>query len=172
MTIRELLLVLAFYSTLFVVVVYLTRAGARRILGAVAGGAVFGLVAVLAVVLGNTRGWWRVPVPDSAVFLFLFWLGLVVSCTPDYLILWRIVRRFGRRGLLLAFVVTVIIGPPRDYWIAAMFPKWMTFGPGIVPVLADAAVYALLVIVGYAVMYSVAGPERADALARVPLASG
>lgn len=170
MTFRDLLLILAFYFVLLVVVAYLTRATARRLLGAVAGGAVFASVAVLAVALGNARGWWFVPVPESRLFALLFWLGLVVSCAPDYLILWRIVRRFGRRGLVAFLLVTVILGPPRDYWIAAMFPRWMRFGPGIVPVFADAAVYALLVIVGYAVMYLVAGPDTADPLSRQPAA--
>ena len=166
MTVRDLLLILAFYFVVFVVVTYLTRAKARRILGAVAGAVVFGVVGVLSVALGEARGWWRVPLPDSRGFQFLFWLGLVVSCAPDYLVLWRIVRRFGPRGLAVSLLVVVIIGPPRDYWIAAMFPRWMTFGPGIVPILADAAVYALLVIVGYAVMRLIAGPDLADSLAR------
>ncbi|MDP9267887.1 MAG: hypothetical protein M3P27_06120 [Acidobacteriota bacterium] len=168
MTLRDLLLILAFYFVFFVVVAYLTRARARRILGAVAGGAVFGLVAMLAVALGEARGWWHVPMAGSWQFQLLFWLSLVVSCAPDYLLLWRVVRRFGKRGLAVCLLVIVIIGPPRDYWIAATFPRWMTFAPGIAPILADAAVYALLVLVGYAVMRLVAGPDQADALARQP----
>ena len=166
MTFRDLLLILAFYFVVFLVVAYLTRAKARRILGAVTGAVVFGIVGVLSVALGEARGWWHVPIPDSPGFQFLFWLGLVVSCAPDYLVLWRIVRRFGSRGLWVSFLIVVLIGPPRDYWIAAMFPRWMTFSPGIAPILADAAVYALLVVVGYGVMRLVAGPDQADALAR------
>ena len=57
------------------------------------------------------------------------------------------------------------------YALAATFPAWMTFSPGIAPVLADAAAYALLVVVGYAVMRLVAGPAAADSLAHQPSAS-
>ena len=42
----------------------------------------------------------------------------------------------------------------------------MVFSSGIAPVLADAATYALLVVVGHAVMRMVAGPAEGDALAR------
>jgi hypothetical protein len=42
----------------------------------------------------------------------------------------------------------------------------MTFAPGIAPVLADATVYALLVVVGHAVMRMVVGPAQGDSLAQ------
>ena len=75
----------------------------------------------------------------------------------------------------MCVLASAIIARPRDYAIAGAFPAWMTFSPGIAPVLADAAVYALLVVVGYAVMRLVAGsagyrmvpcPAAADPLAR------
>jgi hypothetical protein len=60
-----------------------------------------------------------------------------------------------------------VIGPPRDYWYAATFPKWMVFAPGVAPILADSAAYILIVVVGHAVMRLVAGDAREDRLARV-----
>lgn len=168
MTTRQILLMIGFYLAAFVAVAYFTRAKVRRILGALAAGAVFGLVALLAVELGEAQDWWRVPKAGSSHFHLLFWLGFAISCAPTYLMLWRVVRRFGGRGLAVCVVVSAIIGPPRDYWIVATFPAWMTFAPGIVPVLADATIYALLVIVGHVVMRIVVGPAQGDSLARRP----
>ena len=77
-----------------------------------------------------------------------------------YLITWRVARRFGWRGLAVFIGAVVVIGPPRDYLIAAMFPEWMVFAPGVAPVLADAATYVCMVALGYAAMRLVAGPAR------------
>jgi hypothetical protein len=81
---------------------------------------------------------------------------------------WRVARRFGWRGLAVVVVILAIIGPPRDYWYMRTFPEWGAYGPGIAPFLAIAVIYALLVPVGHSVMYMVAGPARADLLARRP----
>lgn len=97
-------------------------------------------------------------------FKLLLWLGLAISCAPVYLITWRVARRFGARGLALCVLIAAIIGPPRDYLIAALFPQWMVFSPGLAPVFADAAIYALLVLVGHAVMRLVAGPSGGETL--------
>jgi hypothetical protein len=160
------MLMIGFYLALFVAVAYFTRAKVRRILGALAGGAVFGVVALLGLTLGETQGWWQVPKGGTAHFYLLLWVGFAVSGAPTYLILWRVVRRFGGRGLAVCVVGVAIIGPPRDYWITAMFPAWMTFAPGIAPVLADATIYALLVVLGHAVMRMVVGPAQGDSLAQ------
>jgi hypothetical protein len=50
------------------------------------GAAVFGVVALLAVALGETQGWWRVPKAGSSHFQLLLWLDIAASCTPVYLI--------------------------------------------------------------------------------------
>jgi hypothetical protein len=166
MTTGQIVLMTVFYLIFFVAVAYFTRAKVRRILGALAGGAVFGVVALLGIALGEAQGWWRVPQAGASHFQLLLWLGFTISSGPTYLILWRVVRRFGGRGLAVCVFVSAIIGPPRDYWITAMFPAWMTFAPGVVPVLADATIYALLIIVGHVVMRLVVGPAQADSLAR------
>ena len=168
MTTRDIVLITGFYLAVFGAAAYFTRANMRRILAALAAGAAFGVVGLFGMVLGEAEGWWRVPQAGVSHFHLLIWIGLAVSCVPTYLVLWRIVRRFGGRGLAVCIVVVTIIGPPRDYWIAAMFPKWMTFAPGIAPILADAAIYTLLIIVGHVVMRLVAGPAHADSLARTP----
>ena len=167
MTTSQINLMTALYLAAGVAVAWLTRANVRRIAGALAGGSVFGVVALLGIALGEARGWWRIPKAGSSHFQLLLWLGFAVSCAPVYLITWRVARRFGGRGLAVCVLAVAIIGPPRDYLYAATFPDWMVFSPGIAPVLADAAVYALLVVVGHGVMRLVAGPARGDVLARL-----
>lgn len=158
MTTGQILLMTGLYLAAFVVVAYFTRPSLRRIAGACAGGSVVGVVALLAVALGEAQGWWRIPRGNASYYQFLFWLGFSVSVSPVYLITWRIARRFGGRGLAVCMLVSAIIGPPRDYTFAAVFPEWIVFSPGIAPILAVATVYALLIVVGHAVMRLTAGP--------------
>jgi hypothetical protein len=166
MTISQLMLMTSLYLAAFVGVAYLTRAKVLRIVGALCGGAAFGAVALLAIALGESQGWWRVPKEGSSHFRLLFWLGVVVSCTPVYLITWRVARRFSGRGLAVFALAVAVIGPLRDYQVAAIFPDWIAFSPGIAPILAVATIYALLVVVGHAAMRIVSGPAQRDSFAR------
>ena len=111
-------------------------------------------------------GWWRVPLASTPFQALLLYFGFAISCSPIYLVTWRIARRFGRRGLAIFTGVVTVIGAPRDYLVAAKFPEWMVFSPGIAPILADSVAYLLIVVVGHAVMRLVAGPSAADPLAR------
>jgi hypothetical protein len=129
-------------------VIYFTRASARRVEGALVGGAAAGLLGLGAIALSEALGWWHIPFASTTFFLPLFSIGLAISLTPIYLVTWRLARRFGWRGLAVFIGIVAIIGPPRDYLIAATFPKWMVFAPGVIPVLADAAAYVGMVAVG------------------------
>ena len=165
MTTNQIIIVTCAYMVALVAVIYFTRATSRRVVGALTGGAVVGFMGMGAIVLGNTLGWWRVPIIWTPYFLTLFYLGLSISVTPIYLVTWRVARRFGWRGLAVCLLVVAIIGPPRDYLYAAKYPEWMVFAPGVAPILADAAVYVGIVALGHAVMRLVAGPSRNDRLA-------
>ena len=166
MTRQQIILWACAYLIELVAVIYFTRATARRIIGALAGGAAAGLLGLGAIALCETLGWWRIPFASTPYFLPLFYLGLSISLTPIYLVTWRIARRFGWRGLAVFVCAVGIIGPPRDYLIAATFPKWMVFAPGVAPILADAATYVGMVALGHAVMRLIAGPATEDRLAR------
>lgn len=165
MTTKQMLLWSAGYLVELIVVIYLTRATMPRVRGAVAGAVPAGLFAIGAVVLGESLGWWQVRFASTFHSVPLICFGLL-SMTPIYLLTWRVARRFGWRGLAVCVAVVAIIGPPRDYFIVAMFPEWMVFGPGVMPVLADSAAYVGLIVVGHAVMRLVAGPASADPFAR------
>jgi hypothetical protein len=167
MTTLQLCLFNCFYLAVLVAVAFFTRATARRIVGALAGGTAFGVVALGIIVLGERARWWHMVITWEPYFVTLLLVGFALVAFI-YLITWRIARRFGWRGLTVAVIVAAVIGPPRDYWYMARFPEWGTYGPGIAPVLAVAATYALMVVLGHGVMRLVAGPARADRLARRP----
>ncbi len=164
MTPRQLIVVIFAYLVELVAVVYFTRPTWRRVVGAFAGGAAVGCFGMAAIVLGNALGLWRVPIFWTPYFVALFYLGLAISVTPIYLVTWRLVRRFGRRGLAVFICIVAIIGPPRDYLYAAKYPAWMVFAPGVAPIIADAVAYVGIVAIGHAVMRLVAGDSRADRL--------
>ncbi len=167
MTTQQLHLFNSLYLVLLVVVAVLTRATARRIAGALAGGVAIGVVVLGIIALGEEVGWWHMAITWEPYFLTVLWIGFAL-CAFIYLITWRIARRFGWRGLAVAVIVAAVIGPPRDYWYMARFPEWGAYAPGVAPVLAISATYVLLVVLGHGVMRLVAGPARADRLARRP----
>ena len=166
MTTQEIILWTCAYLIELCAVIYCTRATVRRVVGAFIGGAVAGLLGMGAISLGEAMGWWHIPFASTASFLPLFYVGLAISLTPIYLVTWRLARRFGWRGPAVFIGIVAVIGPPRDYLIAATFPKWMVFAPGVIPVLADAATYVGMVAVGHVTMRFVAGPASEDELAR------
>ena len=161
-----MLIVTFLYGIALAAVVYFTRPKWRRVAGSLFGGAMVGIYGIGAVVLGNELGAWHVPISWTPLFLSLFYLAFSVSAAPIYLVTWRIERRFGWRGILMSLCVVAIIGPPRDYMYAGMFPEWMVFASGIAPVIADAVAYIGIILIGHLVMRLVAGPSGEDRLAR------
>jgi hypothetical protein len=164
MTPLQIIVVTCLYFVALLIVIYFTRATARRISGALVGGAAVGCFGMGAIVFGNAVGLWRVPIVWTPYFLALFYVGLTITVTPIYLVTWRVVRRFGWRGLAVCLGIVAIIGPPRDYLYALKFPEWMVFAPGVAPIIADALAYISIVAIGHAVMRLVAGPSREDRL--------
>jgi hypothetical protein len=168
MTLQQLIVIMCTYLTVLVVVIYFTRPTLSRIGGALAGGAGGGCLLLMVFVLGDVCGLWRASLPSRPRMLMLFYISTVISCTPIYLGTWRIARRFGRRGLTVFLGVMALIAPPRDYLIAARYPGWVVFTPGIAPILADAAAYVGIMVLGHALMRLVAGPSHKDQLAKRP----
>ena len=166
MTTAQLILMNGVYLVVLIAVVYLTRASIRRVAGALAAGVAIGLVALGSLALGEKIGWWQIPMQWTPLLLFLLYSSLVISCAPIYLVIWRVVRRYGWRGLAAFAVAAAIIGPIRDYRVAATFHEWIVFASGVAPILAVAMIYVMIVILGYAVMRLIAGPAHLDRLAQ------
>ena len=166
MTISQILLATLLYAIALAAVVYFTRPTLRRVAGALVGAAAAGGFGIVAVVVGNALQVWRVPISWTPLFLSLFYLAFAVSLAPIYLVTWRLERRFGWKAILISLLVVAIIGPPRDYMYAAIFPEWMVFASGVAPILADAAAYVGIVMIGHIAMCLIAGPSAEDRLAR------
>jgi hypothetical protein len=156
------------YLILLVVVAILTRATARRITGALAGGLAVGVAGLGIIALGERAKWWHLAITWQPYFLALLFVDFAL-CAFVFLITWRIARRYGSRGLTVAATFAAVIGPPRDYWYMSRFPEW-GYAWGVATVLAISAAYVLLGILGHGVMRLVAGPAREDRLARLPWA--
>jgi hypothetical protein len=165
MTTQQLHLFNCAYLAVLVVVVYVTRPTARRFAGALAGGATLGIVCLGAIALCEALGWWQFTFTWTPLFCLLFYLNLVISGTPIFLITWRLARRFGWQGLAVLLGALAAFGPFRDYWWMAKFPEWGTYAAGVAPGLAIAATYVTTVAAGHAVMRLVAGPASDDRLA-------
>src|SRR5260370_36817594 len=112
MTTQQIILMTGAYSLALVAAVYFTRATSRRVVGALAGGATVGLMVLGMIALCEAIGWWRVPFASTPYFLLLLYLGLAISCSPIYLITWRVARRFGWRGLAVVLGAAAVIRPP------------------------------------------------------------
>ncbi len=168
MTVSVIYWTIGVYLAALLVVAFFTRATWRRIAGALVGGAATGAVVVAVDAFGERVGWWHFAMPWEPSFLMLVALGWGVSVSPVFLVTWRLGRRFGWRGPAVMALVATVSGPPHDYTFMARNPEWGAYGPGWAPVLAIAAIYAVLVPLGHCVMRLVAGRARDDRLARRP----
>src|SRR5438067_1868687 len=144
MTTHQLHLFNGLYLALLVAAAFFTRATARRIAGALAGGAVVGVVGLGIIALGEKVGWWNMAITWKPYFLTLFEIDFAISCAAILLVAWRIARRFGWRGLAVVVAVLAVFGPVRDYQYMARFPEWGYYGPGVAPALAISATYVLM----------------------------
>lgn len=137
------------YLVLTATVAFLTRATPRRIVGALAGGAVCGPAMYGLVSFAERAGWWHFAITWKPYFLTIMWIGVVLWAFV-FLLTWRIARRFGKRGLAVLLLVVAVLGPIRDSWFMERFPEWGSYAPGIVPMLAISGAYVLLGILGHA----------------------
>lgn len=166
MTTRLLLLANCASALLLAITIYFTRATFRRAAGALAGGVAAAMLNAAQDTLAHYQGWWYYPfvqTPYAPMLIYTavaLWYGGGVA-----LVGWRVTRRFGGRGLAAFIGIMGLYGPARDY-AAATWSGLITFAPGVVPVLADAACWASGMALAQAVMRLVAGPARSDRLAR------
>src|SRR6185369_16359296 len=126
MTTQQLYLIDGVYFIVLVVVVLVTRATARRIVGALTGGVALGVVALVSIALGEKAGWWKMVMTWKPYFLTLMMIAFTM-CAFIFLITWRIARRFSWRGLAVALGLLAIIGPARDYTYMNRFPEWGSY---------------------------------------------
>ena len=94
MTIQQLYIFNALYLVIYAVVSLLTRATIRRVIGSFAGAAVFGVVALGMIALGEKIRLWHMAITWEPYYVFLMLIGFALGGFI-YLVTWRIARRFG-----------------------------------------------------------------------------
>jgi len=169
MTSQQLmLLAAAVYAVLLGVTIYFTRATARRVLAALAGGAVVAVVGFGVEVICQALGLWRYPSDDTGYGPLMMYPALVLIFAFLSLIGWRIIRWFGWRGEVVFLAVIAVLGTVRDYKVAEQVTGIIALTPGIATMLVDLVAWSGLTALAQGVMRLVAGPAATDRLARRP----
>jgi hypothetical protein len=150
----------------FSIVAWLTRARARRIIGALCSVAVFTALSAPIDTFGIRNGLWGYPSctdpPYPPLPVYVGQALAFVGCLA--LIAWRVQRRFGLRAAAKLGLFVCVVGAMRDFTIAALMPQVIRVGPLPASLLADMAAWAVVVVVALGVTRIVAGPADADAL--------
>jgi hypothetical protein len=156
-------------AILFTVIAFFTRAKPKRILGALAGSLpLIPMVMFYDTIAARFGLWYYSSAPNGAPGPFAWYLSAALFYGAGLgLVGWRVIRRFGRRGLVGFLIVFALFGATRDY-IFSHTMGGIEFGPGPVPFLADLFAYGSPAAVVQLVMYLIAGPAGSDTLARTP----
>ena len=114
--------------------------------------------------LFHTLGFWRYPSVEQPYGpIALYPLVVVVFALLD-LIGWRVMRRFGWRGLMVFLALLTTLGVARDFLIAEQLLGIIVFARGIATVVVDAAIWLGIEVLALTAMRLVAGPAAADPL--------
>ena len=154
-------------AILFGLIAFITRANARRLLGALAGSLpLIPMVMFYDIIAARLRLWYYPSSPGGAPGPFAWYISAALFYGAGLgLVGWRVIRRFDRRGLVGFLIGFALFGATRDY-IFSHTMGGIEFGPGPLPFLADLFSYGSPAAVVQLVMYWIAGPANSDPLAR------
>ena len=154
-------------AVLFSVIAFFTRATLRRIIGALVGSLPLIPMVMFYDTVAARLGLWRYPsVPGGAPGPFAFYITAALFYGAALgLIGWRVIRRYGRGGVIGFLIAFALFGATRDYIISKTLGG-IEFGPGPLPYLADLFSYGSPAAVVQLVMYWISGPAGSDPLAR------
>jgi eukaryotic-like serine/threonine-protein kinase len=148
--------------------VYLTRATALRVAGALAGGVPVAAAIIVEFRLGYSIGWLRsrfVEAPDPISLLSpVLFLAVGLAGAAYLLLFWRVSRRFGWAGSTVLIVALSGLFALQDRFL--WNPALNIVSVGISALVTDAALWAVGFALGYAAMRLIAGPARSDPFAR------
>ncbi len=156
---------------LLAIIVYFTRATRRRIAGALIGGLATGLIVILIDAIASSLGLWYYPGSTTGYGPLGYYIPNALFYGAGIaLIGWRINRRFGIKALTAFIVLFGLYGVSRDFIFTAVTSSSniIVFGVGIAPVIADIVAWMGVLTVAQILMWLIAGPARADKLARTP----
>jgi hypothetical protein len=112
------ILVLGVIATaiLFAVIALLTRAPLRRILAVLVGAVPLIPLIMLCDAIAARLGWWHYPSVRTGNAPLAWYLAAALFYGAALgLVGWRVIRRFGKRGLIGFLVVFGLFGVMRDY---------------------------------------------------------
>jgi len=161
----------AITAIIFAVVVFLSRAGLRRTVGALVAS-----IPIIPMVMSYDRiashfGWWHYPSVTAANAPLAWYVAAALGYGAAFgLVGWRVIRRWEIRGLLVFLLLFAVFGVARDYGYS-MTTRFILFGPGPIPLLADLFSYGSAAAVVQLLMRWIVGSARSDALVRTPKAT-
>jgi len=159
--VNRLLLSLFAAPLVFAACAFATRAPARRIVAALAGGVAFGVGNAAWDLLAHAAGWWSYPgMPGNAVVPWFWYAAAGLSAAGISLLGWRAWRRFGTRGLAVFLGLFTLYGMLRDWRVASAAGSIIHFAPGAVPWLADGTAWLSLMAVVLAIQLTLGGDPR------------
>ncbi len=153
---------------LFAAAAFFTRATPWRIVGALIGACPLVLVVLLYDGIAAQLGWWHYPSVTTGNAPVAWYIAAALGYGAALgLVGWRVIRRFGMRGLVAFLAVFALFGVTRDY-LYSITTGLIVFGSGLVPLGADLFAYASAAALVQVLMYWIVGSPRSDPLARMP----
>ena len=146
---------------------YFARPAKARLLGALAGGAVWTAGVVFKYWLGDSLGWWRSRIAGTPDPLMLFspwiWLTAPLAGAAILIALSLFGRRYGWKLQALLFLIIGVMSEVRErLWFTILLPA-LTYDQGWRPVFFGAAITLTSGALGLLVMRIIAGPDTAQA---------
>ena len=158
----------AITAILFGIIALFSRAGLRRIIGAL-----LAAIPVIPMVMFYDNvaaqfGWWHYPSVTATSAPIAWYIAAALGYGAAFgLIGWRIIRRWKMHGLLVSLLLFALFGVARDYGYSVT-TKFIIFGPGPIPLLADLFTYGSAAVVVQLLMRRIVGAAQSDVLARTP----
>ncbi|MDD5370359.1 MAG: hypothetical protein PHQ40_14850 [Anaerolineaceae bacterium] len=155
-------------AILFAIVAFFSRAGLRRIVGSL-----LAAIPVIPMVMFYDKiaarfGWWHYPSVTAASAPLAWYVAAALGYGAAFgLIGWRVIRRWQIRGLLAFLLLFALFGVARDYGYSVT-TRFLVFGHGLVPLLADLFAYGSSAAVVQLLMRWIVGSAQSDVLARTP----
>ena len=153
---------------MFAVIAFFSRAGLRRIVGVLL--AAFPVIPMVLFYdkIAAQLGWWHYPSVTVASTPLAWYVAAALGYGAAFgLIGWRVIRRWEMCGLLAFLLLFALFGVARDFGYSVT-TRFIVFGPGLVPPLADLFAYGSAAAVVQLLMRWIVGPAQSDALVRTP----
>jgi len=153
-------------AILFSVIAFFTHAGLRRIIGVL-----LAAIPVIPLVMIFDRiaaryGLWNYPSVTADNAPLAWYIASALGYGAAFGLLgWRIIRRWKMRGMIAFLLFFALFGVARDYGYSVT-TKFIVFGPGPIPLLADLLAYGSAAAVVQLLMRLIVGPAQSDVLAR------